>query len=204
MKAPSRRILALAFLVAAGSASSEAGACGFDGVLGASFGFQHPKSLAVAFAIRDAVDAGAVEAAATAPIEPGPKGYWRAASRVQNFSRRMAAAKGAGDLPDVSLLFVESQLWSRLKSVTSGVSIDLHADGPATKDVVIVTNETVLASVLAGALSPRAAIDLGVIAFDGDKAAAEVVRSAFIERMSRPDTEPSGRSVATIPFVRRR
>ena len=132
-------------------------ACGFDGLMGASLSAQHPKSLGVAFAVRDAVAGGVVDAAAIAPIEPGPKGYWRAAGHVQTFLRRIVSVKDRGTLPSLSLLFIESQFWSSLKATTHGFDLELHTAGPEAQDVVIVTNETVLSALIDGSLSPHAA-----------------------------------------------
>ena len=63
-------------LLVSGAAAPPANACGFDGILGDGFSAEHPKSIAVAFAISDAVTAGIVDKAALAPIVPGSQGYW--------------------------------------------------------------------------------------------------------------------------------
>lgn len=196
---------ALVVIVAFGAARSVAIACGFDGALGANFSALHPGSLAVAFAVRDAVAKGLLDRAAIAPIERGPKGYWRAASRVQGLQRLMSAARPAGGAgASVSLLFIESQLWSRLTPQPDGYQTDLHMSGPTSGDVVIVTNETVLASVLAGALKARLALDLGLIVVDGDRRAAETVAKAIADLDRTPLAAMAPTPVRPVPFVGRR
>jgi hypothetical protein len=181
------------------AATAPVSACGFDGVMGASLSAQHPKSLAVVFALRDAVDSGALDKAALAPIERGPKGYWRAAAHVQELQRRLAGAKMRGAAPSFALLFIESQLWSRLKTTATGFDLELHAAGAEPQDVVIVTNETVLASLLDGALSTQTALDRGLVALDGEPSAVNAMREVLLDGLSRPADRAS--PVSLLPFT---
>jgi len=153
----------------------------------------------VAFALRDAVDSGALDRTALAPIERGPKGYWRAAAHVQELQRRLAGAKTRGAPPSLALLFIESQLWSRLKPTATGFGLELHAAGAEPQDVVIVTNETVLASLLDGSLSVQAALDRGLVALDGESSAVEALREILLEGLSRPADRAS--PVGLLPFT---
>lgn len=175
-------------------------ACGFDGRLGDGFSALHPKSLAVAFAISDAVASGAVDRAAAAPIEPGPKGYWRAAGHIESLERRLVATPATlAKAPKISILFIESRLWSRLVASGQGYDVQMHVAGPTPGDLVIVTNETILASVLDGALAPRAALDLGVIAVDAAPPAADAIRAALLSGVSS-----KAAAAKAIPFIGRR
>ncbi|MFY9658968.1 MAG: hypothetical protein WAK01_20685 [Methylocystis sp.] len=188
-----------AVLLILSAAPAPVSACGFDGVIGASLSAQHPKSLAVAFALRDAVDSGALDRTALAPIERVPKGYWRAAAHVQELQRRLAGAKTRDAAPSLALLFIESQLWSRLKPTATTFDLELHAAGAEPQDVVIVTNETVLASLLDGSLSAQAALDRGLVALDGEPSAVAVLREILLESMSRPADRASPMSL--LPFT---
>ncbi len=160
-------------------------ACGFDGLIGDQFSAQHAKSLSVAFAISDGVAAGAIGKGALAPIEPGQRGYWRAMMRLQQFaealSRPVAAPK---KLPQISVLLIDSRLWTRLRADASGYAIEAHATGPAPGDVVIVTNEFVLAALIDGSLDARRALDIGVVAVDGDAAFSTTVRDEMLARFT--------------------
>ncbi|MFN3891837.1 MAG: hypothetical protein ACK4MV_15690 [Beijerinckiaceae bacterium] len=193
----SLRIALGASLLSAGLLAPQAFACGFDGLLGDSFSAQHPKSLGVAMSVADAVTSGALGKEAVAPIEPGQKGYWRAMGRVQRFSNLMAAAGGASArLPAVSVLLIDSGLWTRLRPSSSGYEIEAHAKEPAAGDVVIVTNETVLASLDDGRLSPLRALDMGLVAVDGDEAPATSVRRDLIARIDPAKAEGFAPAIA--------
>lgn len=197
-------IAALAALSSLGGPHSRAIACGFDGALGANFGASHPKSLTVAFAVRDAVVKGRVDSAAIAPLVPGPGGYWRAASRVRSFQRLMSPSAAQGRAVGVSILFVESQLWSRLTPKPDGYQADLHMQGPAPGDVVIVTNETVLASMLSGVLKAQEALELGIVVLEGEKVAVESIKNAMIAELAHaPAAAMAVRPAGSTPFAAR-
>jgi hypothetical protein len=83
---------------------SAALACGYDGLIGDQFSAQHPKSLPVAFAINDAINAGIVGSDAIVPIQAGQKGYWRAMTRLAHFSSLLGEKAPPGSLPNISIL----------------------------------------------------------------------------------------------------
>ena len=155
-------------LLASGAAAPPSIACGFDGILGDGFSAEHPKSIAVAFAISDAVTAGVVDKAAIAPIVPGSQGYWRAVGRINSFRRLLSAASvGGTQSQSISLLFIDSKLWSRFSPGPQGYELQVHTTGASPEDVVIVTSEAILAAVLDGTMPAQKALDLGLIAIDG-------------------------------------
>ncbi len=193
----SLRVALSASLLSTGLLAPQAFACGFDGMLGDSFSAQHPKSLGVAMSVADAVESGALGREAIAPIEPGQKGYWRAMARVQRFSNLMSAAGGdSARLPAVSVLLIDSGLWTRLRPGSSGYEIEAHAKEPAAGDVVIVTNETVLASLDDGRLTPSRALTMGLVAVDGDEGQARTVQSELIARIDVSNDAGSAARVA--------
>jgi hypothetical protein len=71
--------------------------CGFDGLLGDGFSAEHSKSIAVAFAISDAVAVGLVDKTAIAPIDPGSRRYWRAVGRISSFQRLHSETSATSD-----------------------------------------------------------------------------------------------------------
>lgn len=160
-----------------------ASACGFDGLLGDQFSAQHAKSLPVAFAINDAVAAGIIGKDALAPIEPGQKGYWRAMMRLQRFAQLLEEPADRNGIPPVSILLIDSKLWTRLRPGPTGYEIEAHALQPAPGDVVVVTNEFVLAGINEGSLSSRRALDLGLVAVDGEERLATSVRDRILARI---------------------
>jgi hypothetical protein len=164
-------------LLASGAAAPPANACGFDGILSDGFSAEHPKSIAVAFAISDAVTAGIVDKAALAPIVPGSQGYWRAVGRINRFHQLLSATSVSGaQSPSISLLFIDSKLWARFSPKPQGYELQVHTSGASPEDIVIVTSEAILAAVLDGTVSAQKALDLGLIALDGNQDATEAMR----------------------------
>ena len=176
MRSASRIAVTSAVLLLLGSGGQPIFACGFDGLLGDGFSAAHPKSIPVAFAIADAVAAGIVDK--VAPIVPGSAGYWRAVKRLSTFQRLLSVDKPSGAQPrNISLLFIDSQLWARFSSGPQGYDLQVHTSGPSPNDVVIVTSETILASVIDGTMEAQKALDLGLIAIDGKEDQVEMMRS---------------------------
>jgi hypothetical protein len=154
-------------LLASGAAAQPAVTCECD-VLSGNFGALHPKSIGVAFAIRDSVDAGVLERLAVDPIVPGSAAYGRAVDHLNAFQRRLSAA--AGQTPpstSVSVLLIDSNFWARLTPAALGFDIEVHTDGAQPDDVVVLSSEVVLTAVLEGCLSVQAAFDRGVLVIDG-------------------------------------
>ena len=193
MRKVATKIMVSMTLAAAGAGA--AFACGFDSVMSDRFSAQHAKSLPVAFAIGDAVVAGALDSAALAPIEAGPKGYWRAMARLQRLQQLLTEAAAEGTrFPDIAVLLIDSQLWTRLRAGPSGYEIEAHAAGPAPGDVVIVTNEYVLARIDDGTLDARRALEMGVVAVDGSAAAVTAVREHLLTRIDAAKPADSWRT----------
>lgn len=176
-------------LLASGAAGPPANACGFDGIMGDAFSAEHPKSIAVAFAISDAVAARIVDKTAMIPIDPGSRGYWRAVGHISSFQRLLPATGDAGaQSPGISLLFIDSKLWSRLSPGPKGYELQVHTSGASPDDVVIVTSETILAAVLDGTIEVNKALDLGLIAIDGKPDQTETIRHILLAAMDRART----------------
>jgi hypothetical protein len=134
--------------------SGAAGACGFHGVMGDDLTAMHPRSLDVAFAVRDAADRKLVDPALLEP-QPGPLAYVRATARARDFGLRLGEAPTA-------LLFVESGLWTRF---VKGVP-EFHVAGALPGDVVVVTSEAVVAEIVAGRMSAGKAGEQGLLVIE--------------------------------------
>ena len=176
-------------LLVSGAATLPSFACGFDGILGDGFSAENPKSIAVAFAISDAVTAGIVDKAVIAPIVPGSQGYWRAVGRINKLRQLLSASSVSGTWsPSISLLFIDSKLWARFSPKLQGFELQVHTSGPSPEDVVIVTSEAILAAVLDGTVSAQKALDLGLIAFDGAQDETEAMRNVVVAATDRAHT----------------
>jgi hypothetical protein len=175
------RVLAV-MLLACEAAFSPARACGFDGVLGDGFSATHPKSIAVAFAIRDAVEEGILDNTAVAPIVPGSAGYWRAAGRLARLNLLLSALD-VGNLPSsgISILLIDSGLWARSNPGRQGYVLEVHTPGAKAEDVVLVTAEPILAKILDGSLAVRTALDSGLLAIDGPADEITPMREAILK-----------------------
>jgi hypothetical protein len=138
-------------------------------MLDGSFSALHPKSIAVAFAIRDAVEAGAVESSAIDPIIPGAPGYWRAVSNLNHLHQRLSAA--AADQfhqeTPVSILFIDSGLWARYTLSPHGVDLEAHTAGARDGETVIVTSEAILAAIVDRRMAVDVALARGAMVIDG-------------------------------------
>lgn len=158
--------------------------CGFDRGLGNTFTPMHPKSLGVAFAVRDAVTSGTIEAA-TDPASAGTAGYWRAVGHLTALQRAFSAAPAEGQVA-VSVLFIDSGLWARLTPSANGFAMDVHTEGAKNGDVVIVTNEPVLTAVLEKRLPVADALQRGLIAVDGEAVTTEAMRRLIAVALAAP------------------
>ena len=150
-------------------------ACGFHGLLGDGFGASHAESLTVAFAVRDAIDAGVMDKSVLLSALSGKAGYARAVRRLGAFQHRFSEGTATAPRP-ISLLLVDSTLWSRLSPTRFGYEIATHTAGPHVGDVVIVTHEEVLAALVSGDLSIATALDRRLLVVDGESRAAHIVR----------------------------
>lgn len=178
-----------ALVLAAGLASGDvrgALACGFDAPLGNSFSAMHPKSIGVAVAIQGTVAAGMTEAPLLDPLTPGAAGYWRAIGRLERLSVRLSAAgqRQAAPLHDISILLIDSGLWSRFRVAGDGYDLEQHLTTATTGDVVVVTSEAVLAAILDAQIPASTALDRGMIEVDADGTAGDWGRQVLQAALS--------------------
>jgi hypothetical protein len=177
-----RASLALASLLCLG-AVPEAIGCGFHPGLEVQLESMHPGSFPVAVALRKAADSGVIDAAALeAPSRRGIVVYGGTVWRLQAFNRALAESAAAAELPaSFSLGYVESQLWTRFSQADGMLRIDIHTDGPAEGETVVLTGEPVLTAVLAGKLSVDRALADGLILIEGNDSAKAAIRQVLIE-----------------------
>ncbi|BDB29384.1 hypothetical protein CTP10_R67980 (plasmid) [Cupriavidus sp. P-10] len=164
-------------------APGPAAACGSDFVLGDEVGAAHPASIGVAFAMNDALSAGAL-----APPESltGAEARLRADDTAHILGQLLASIKAK--LPPTSLLLVESRLWTRY-APASQRKADLHADhdaGPADGDVVVVTGEPVLRGLLEGRIGWKQALENGLVVVTGDQANRMRVATLLAAQFEKP------------------
>jgi hypothetical protein len=141
----------------------------------------YPGSLSVAVALRSAADNGLIDAAALEAPSKGTALYADTVRRLQEFRKALAASPAAAELPSsFSLGYVESHLWARYSQSDGEVRVDVHTDGPAEGEAVVLTGEPVLTAVLAGRLSVDRALAEGMILIDGEEKEKTAIRHALI------------------------
>jgi hypothetical protein len=171
---------ALAVLLCLGAAPAALG-CGFHSPLQVQLEGMYPGSLSVAVALRSAADNGLIDALALAAPGTGTALYSDVVRLLQEFRKALAASPAAAELPSsFSLGFVESQLWTRYSQSDGKIRVDIHTDGPAEGEAVVLTGEPVLTEVLAGRLSVDRALADGLILIDGNEMDKTAIRHALI------------------------
>ena len=144
----------LAGLLCLGVAPAAIG-CGFHSPLGVQL---------------EGMDNGLIDAAALEAPGTGTALYSEAVHRLQAFRNALAASPTVAELPaSFSLGYVESQLWARYSQSDGKVRVDVHTDGPAEGEAVVLTGEPVLTEVLAGRLSVNRAVAEGMILIEGNQ-----------------------------------
>lgn len=152
-----------AVLLAAALAPRASSGCGFHGQL-PDLAAAHPRSLAVAFALRDAYDASVLQ-----PLPPAPPalGLVRATRLLHQFSPLLPSAIGAdAGAQTVTVLLVESGLWTRYAVSADGVRVEPHVDGPRAGERVLVTSEAALQAMVAGQIDLTRAQAMGLLVAD--------------------------------------
>jgi hypothetical protein len=131
----------LAGLLCLGAAPAALG-CGFHPAMEVQLESMYPGSLSVAVALRGAADSGVIDAAALEA--PGKRAalYSDSVRRLQEFRKALAVSPAAAELPaSFSLGYVESHLWARYSLSYGEVRVDVHTDGPAEGEAVVLTGE---------------------------------------------------------------
>ena len=154
--------------------------CGFHPALEPQLESMYPGSLPVAVALRKAADNGVINAAALEAPGNGTAIYIDTVRRLQEFRKALTASPAAAELPrSFSLGYVESQLWTRYSQSDGKVHVNIHTDGPAKGEAVVLTGEPVLTAVLAGKLSVDRALADGLIVIDGSEGEKAAIRHAL-------------------------
>jgi len=169
------------------SAAPAALGCAFHSLPEVQLESMYPGSLSVAVAVCKAADSGVIDARALQT--PSRRGalYIDAVRRLHAFKKAIAASPAAADLPaSFSLGYVESWLWSRYSVVDGKIRVDIHTDGPAAGETVVLTSEAVLIELLAGRLSAERALAEGTVFIDGGKNDQAAIRQVLDELSPGP------------------
>jgi hypothetical protein len=130
--------------------------------------FVYPKSLWVSTAVWQAQLAGLIPQQRSFSGDQAAVGLLLAQAQMRRLGRLTDEAAGAGPVPRFTVVLLGTMLWTTYDDTGGTVKACVHASGPKPGDVVMVTDQAVVAALLAGSLGVRDANDLGLIRYYGD------------------------------------
>jgi len=162
-------------------------ACGYHDPSSLNLGMlnlAYPDALHVRTAVWMAQRDGAIsrdeQPAATDPPTAAIRAMFRLRETVLRLGalrERIGAALDGRPVPAFSMVQIGPMLWTRFEPAGAMLAMVAHSTGPASDDVVVVTDEPVVAALLEGRLTPREARALGLVRFYGEQASVEHVVS---------------------------
>ncbi|OAI40889.1 hypothetical protein AYO41_01820 [Verrucomicrobia bacterium SCGC AG-212-E04] len=165
----------------------EALACGLEGdettVRRFALDYEYPDALQVLGAVSDARVNGRLDRALwinVATLSPDERQAVMLRIRGGLWKLRARLANGApAHPPPLSIVLLQPMLWSRIAFEDESLKLTVHIDRPAPGDVVVVTEEAVLAAINSGALSAGDADASGLMRFYGGAPEVAAVRAWF-------------------------
>lgn len=167
------------------SVSAPGLACGFHGQVGSNFSAQHPQSINVAVALRDAADAGIIDGRHLRPrqLKPGLADMLALNRAIRQLQRLRATLQQVADdasTPSFKLLLLESGMWNDFTFEAGALRFKAHTNGPSPGVPAIITGDSVLAAIAAGQLSPERALRSGLIVIDGPPELTRTLSAALL------------------------
>lgn len=99
---------------------------------------------------------------------------------------RMSAALQGRTAPAFSMVLIGPMLWVRFEQTGATLDMAAHASSPSNGDVVIVTDEPVVAALVDGRISLQEAREHGLIRFYGEQGSTRDV-AFLLDRLSPPE-----------------
>ena len=171
------QIAALAIALVAGPASG----CGLEGdpvaVEKVAVSYAYPDSLNVMAAVSSARLAGKLDrtiAIGSQTPEQLETTSLRIRAALWQLRARLASSP-TGAAPSLAIVLLEPMMWSRIATAEGTPKLTLHVGGPATGDVVAVTEEVVLVAINEDKITAGEALSLGLLRLyggDGDVVSA--------------------------------
>ena len=153
--------------------------CGFENPNSVSaqrglLNFAYPNSLHVTSAVWRAQQEDLIERDNRPPAVKALLGYRWAVSKLEVFRAHLEKAMVGAEAPDFSVMLIGPVLWTRYAQSDDVLTMTSHLEGPERGDVVVVTDEPVIAALNDGRLTLKDAGELGLIRYYGP---AERVRT---------------------------
>lgn len=165
-------VLAGAMLFAAAAAPRPVAACGYENPSDIALGLLNwvfPEALHVRSAVWQAEKIGILPPRPAKPARDlfGAEFRQAAASMVGLRVRMNSAASPAAGMPSFSVVLIPAVMWTTYTPSEAGYTTEVHTEGPAKGDVIIVTDEKVVRALVDGSLDAVAAERYGLIRFYG-------------------------------------
>lgn len=171
------------------AASTAAMSCGFEdpssvsGVRG-MLNFIYPKSLYVVSAVWRAQAEKIISRDDRPAAVKALLGYQQAVAKLGLLRDRLAAPSDKGEKPAFAIMLIGPALWTRFEPKGEGLAMTPHVGGPAPGDVVVVTDEPVIAALVDGRLTAAAAGELGLVRYYGATEAVSAAQ-AWLDRSTQ-------------------
>ena len=171
--------------------STVANSCGYEdaksadvarGVLNWTF----PHALYVTSAVWRAQSDGVIPRNESPPSSKALLGYGyrKAVRELDAFRDGLSIAVGGLEAPAFSVVLIGPMLWARFETTGTILAMTPHVAGPLKVDVVVVTDEPVIAAMDDGQITAQAARELGLMRFYGSPQAVQDVTS-WLDRSSQ-------------------
>jgi hypothetical protein len=185
--------IALAFSAAV-AAVSTARACGYHDPSGYSAGmlnWAYPDALHVRTAVWMAQRDGVLARTELPAVDPAsaqarllqPFRLRATQARLDALRDALDAAVDGRSAPPFAIVLVGPMLWTRFEAADEGLRMASHVPGPTPEDVVIVTDEPVVAALVDGHLGVRELHRRGLVRlYGGEQAVGQV--SALLDQLA--------------------
>lgn len=156
-------------------------ACGYDNpddLAQYLINIRYPKALYVRAAVAEAEAAGILPAGASQKPGADLFAFLRTAARLKELGSRLAQPAGKPSTP-ISLVLLESALWTRYMPTGGAFATNVHAAGPAPGDTVVVTEAAVVTALLEHSLTFEAVTRAELVRLYGPEKGQAALRAAF-------------------------
>jgi hypothetical protein len=155
--------------------SPSALACGYHDPASAGIGmlnWAYPDSLHVRTAVWMAQAGGVLAAREPLPVGDPLSATFRfqqslrlreTQARLDEWRGRVQTSLDGQPMPAFAMVLIGPMLWTRFEGSEGSVAMVQHATGPAPDDVVIVTDEAVLAALTEGTLTAQQSRTIGLV-----------------------------------------
>lgn len=200
-----RAIVPLVLAVAL-AAPSRAQACGYHDPASTNLGalnLAYPDALHVRTAVWMAQRDGELP-----PREPATDGdpqtatihamlrLGRAVAMLGALRDRIAVPAEGKTVPSFSVILIGPMLWARFENRMGELVLEPHADGPAQGDVIVVTDEPVIAALAEERITPQEARRLGLLRLYGARGSVEDV-SSLIDALASAQSRRLSQHIVT-------